>query len=1406
MRSAITSAFAILALISAFTPLQTTLAQGTGGGSSAEPPCNASTAGNPCYGTGNNAGQDKSGANPVNLTNGNKFQEELDFIGAEDSSGLEFYRYYNSTQLTPSLIGQGWRHSYSRKLYWQGQRPQILLDDSTRILFEPLEDNSTKSLYDEYGHLNRITLASVMERLNEAGNIKAQDKKSLSEYFSNNYIASLRGDLWLWQYPSGALDIFDAKGNLIISQMPSSEAVFIEREIKPGPSHGAILSVQNRNQKRLDFHYETLGDTVRLSQINTPRGSLEFQHDLPSDEKTPRLLAVSLADGAKITYEYRSVAKGFDEQLSAYLIERARHFISDAVEPYRDISWRYNAQNRAVKVIFHRHDELNRPLSMLLDYVKIPQHNGDSGVTEVTQIIGETSEAVDSAGPRRTLSRFHTAMQGSQYLLTKAEGAPCFKCPTPGTEVEYNEAGYMTSFNGLDIKRDAQNNRIDSIGVAHRGWPGLRIFYDNDGKPYAWSSLHTGKTFFELDPDTLYPKYKNYANGTRMYSQYRANTRAWSTAYKKHPGNPDIVNIRSSLQKIGYTRHVLSNDVDQKIISIKKFSQTLEHGTVRSWFNRKRSSLKDEFTPSYENKLVEHKLPESGKLHYKYDENNQLKSIYWETANADKNDNLKLVYQRLNAYERRYGNNLLLLARKNSSTFQYSTKLELLKKNEDFPYWQEIRHYHKNGLLAAEHNLSSALDINKYRQYEFNPYGQMIRVDTVQHNPNSQSSETDLYAWQLGGAAFARQTTNKIRKNDSIEKQESLILKKIERDKSGLIQRMDKLQLIYNEEKLLSEIKKDGQTVANYAYDGLKHRTGKNTSEGETQYYYLNQQLVAEAFIPASSSDKKFSNTWNERPHITRRYIYDDVLPVAMIDYSTDMQGQLYYIHSDSVGQPFLVTDETQQAVWLSNNDTFGQSHPVIEDIEFNLRLPGQYYDKESGLHQNIYRYYDPEAGHYLEPDPLGPVGDNEVFGYAHQNPRQFVDPLGLLMFIFDGTTNTPTNQTNAYKLGQLYKEDKVYYLEGLGTKESQTKIVDFFSNYHREMNSTRRLYESSMLQRMYALSLLEWWVPEFITSTTPDKLYGDMAPYLLNMQWMRLIEEMSKVTSTGLLLDQTYNIDLSGFSRGAALASIFANKIAEYTTDHYFQYKAKWLPPGQQDIKVCVNLRFVGLFDTVHQLGTLGRDNKKFSYTVAQDWALYAHAVALNEHRAIMTLTRYKDENTTNVEEYGFLGNHSDIGGSLFTEDLTDSTNPSLGTYSDLGNIPLAWIYDKATQANVPLKNLSDLSHWQLDTVKNPLVHLNHELMFMVPNTRWLLADRKVYSASGKYLGRQARLKDLGYSARAEHFQFLDYLSSSKFMFTNEQIRGLSRYGLVRADEYLKFLKNAIELKSSLNVISQQQ
>ena len=60
------------------------------------------------------------------------------------------------------------------------------------------------------------------------------------------------------------------------------------------------------------------------------------------------------------------------------------------------------------------------------------------------------------------------------------------------------------------------------------------------------------------------------------------------------------------------------------------------------------------------------------------------------------------------------------------------------------------------------------------------------------------------------------------------------------------------------------------------------------------------------------------------------------------------------------------------------------------------VRLPGQYFDQESGLHYNYFRYYDPGTGRYLTSDPIGLQADLNTYAYGLNNSLRWIDPYGL--------------------------------------------------------------------------------------------------------------------------------------------------------------------------------------------------------------------------------------------------------------------------------------------------------------------------------------------------------------------------------------------------------------------------
>ncbi len=105
----------------------------------------------------------------------------------------------------------------------------------------------------------------------------------------------------------------------------------------------------------------------------------------------------------------------------------------------------------------------------------------------------------------------------------------------------------------------------------------------------------------------------------------------------------------------------------------------------------------------------------------------------------------------------------------------------------------------------------------------------------------------------------------------------------------------------------------------------------------------------------------------------------------------------VYFYHTDHLGTPQVITDSVGSVVWKADYLPFGKTViQSLSSIENNLRFPGLYYDEETGLHYNWHRYYDPETGRYLTPDPIGLDGGINLYVYASVNPTNVIDPRGL--------------------------------------------------------------------------------------------------------------------------------------------------------------------------------------------------------------------------------------------------------------------------------------------------------------------------------------------------------------------------------------------------------------------------
>jgi len=194
----------------------------------------------------------------------------------------------------------------------------------------------------------------------------------------------------------------------------------------------------------------------------------------------------------------------------------------------------------------------------------------------------------------------------------------------------------------------------------------------------------------------------------------------------------------------------------------------------------------------------------------------------------------------------------------------------------------------------------------------------------------------------------------------------------------------------YNNAGRLWKVYTGGQLTATYTYNAQGQRTRKVTSSGTTVYHYdLNGTLLSET---------------TETGAPLRDYVHMNGVPVAQIDTDGTIDT-LSYLHTDHLGTPRRATNEAGEVVWSWDSDAFGQS-AANDDADsdgnsaiINLRFAGQYFDDETNLYYNYFRYYDPSSGRYITSDPIGLLGGLNTYGYVGGNPLSYFDPLGLRQF-----------------------------------------------------------------------------------------------------------------------------------------------------------------------------------------------------------------------------------------------------------------------------------------------------------------------------------------------------------------------------------------------------------------------
>jgi len=187
----------------------------------------------------------------------------------------------------------------------------------------------------------------------------------------------------------------------------------------------------------------------------------------------------------------------------------------------------------------------------------------------------------------------------------------------------------------------------------------------------------------------------------------------------------------------------------------------------------------------------------------------------------------------------------------------------------------------------------------------------------------------------------------------------------------------------------------------------IKTETMANTQVESTssyQYDSLGRRVAKQSEIKGQTAHKRF--LWQglrmlreESPGQSSLYLYepDSYAPLARVDEKEgEVENKVYYFHTDQIGTPLEMTDAEGQIVWQAKYRAWGAVEKLeVNEVEQNLRFQGQYFDAETGLHYNTFRYYDPEIGRFITQDPIGLLGGDNLYQYA-PNTQSWIDALGL--------------------------------------------------------------------------------------------------------------------------------------------------------------------------------------------------------------------------------------------------------------------------------------------------------------------------------------------------------------------------------------------------------------------------
>ncbi|WP_347176207.1 RHS repeat-associated core domain-containing protein [Pseudomonas sp. NyZ480] len=191
-----------------------------------------------------------------------------------------------------------------------------------------------------------------------------------------------------------------------------------------------------------------------------------------------------------------------------------------------------------------------------------------------------------------------------------------------------------------------------------------------------------------------------------------------------------------------------------------------------------------------------------------------------------------------------------------------------------------------------------------------------------------------------------------------------------------------------------------GFTLFGWDGDTLAWESSPPRDDGDTgrTVHYLYEPG---SFVPVAQALRKRPIVLHRQPDWRQREYDFDQDPLWQTTMPPQAFDAIAWYHCDHLGTPMELTDPHGNVAWAGQYKAWGEVREERSEwakqhsLGNPIRFQGQYHDHETGLHYNRYRYYDPSSARFIAQDPIGLLGDHNLYRYT-VNPTGWVDPYGL--------------------------------------------------------------------------------------------------------------------------------------------------------------------------------------------------------------------------------------------------------------------------------------------------------------------------------------------------------------------------------------------------------------------------